>query len=239
VAKKVTDHDSVAGGVATRRCASRWTTVPLLLLSLFSYAIWLPPLYTIAFTDNPTDFVPIPGAAGYQISNPSALDLTAVLASLSIFKQTSMSALRAKSVHLTGYLEHLLLTYPFSAPPSRNGPTNEKPFKILTPSDPAHRGAQLSLRLQPGLLDTVMKELEDNGVVVDERRPDVVRVAPAPLYNTFTEVWEFVRIWRGACERAVKVRDGEAEKEVNGHVDGKGSLAMNGGREEKGWREIK
>lgn len=150
-----------------------------------------------------------------------------------------MSALRAKSVHLTGYLEHLLLTSPLSAPPSQHGPSNEKPFTILTPSEPAHRGAQLSLRLQPGLLDTVMKELEDNGVVVDERRPDVVRVAPAALYNTFTEVWEFVRVWRGACERAVKVRDGEAEKEVIGQVDGKGSLAMSGGREEKGWSEIK
>ncbi len=179
------------------------------------------------------DFVPIHGAAGYQISNPSALDLAAVLASLSIFKQTSMSALRAKSVHLTGYLEHLLLTYPLSAPSTENAPTNEKPFTILTPSDPAHRGAQLSLRLQPGLLDAVMKELEDSGVVVDERRPDVVRVAPAPLYNTFSEVWEFVRIWRGACERAVEVRDGKAEGERNE------SLSVEGGREDKGWSEIK
>jgi len=179
------------------------------------------------------DFVPIPGAAGYQISNPSALDLAAFLASLSIFKQTSMSALRAKSVHQTGYLEHLLLSHPPSAPPTGNDPTNERPFTILTPSDPAHRGAQLSLRLQPGLLDTVIQELEDSGVVVDERRPDVVRVAPAPLYNTFTEVWEFVRIWRGACERAVKLRDGEVEGEVNG------SLSVEGGREDKGWSEIK
>ncbi len=78
-----------------------------------------------------------------------------------------------------------------------------------------------------------MKELEDSGVVVDERRPDVVRVAPAPLYNTFSEVWEFVRIWRGACERAVEVRDGKAEGERNE------SLSVEGGREDKGWSEIK
>ena len=63
------------------------------------------------------------------------------------------------------------------------------------------------MRLEQGLLATVMAELEKNGVVVDERKPDVVRVAPAPLYNEFREVWEFVQIWRTAVQKAVEVRD--------------------------------
>jgi kynureninase len=57
------------------------------------------------------------------------------------------------------------------------------------------------------LLDLVLKELDVNGVVVDERKPDVIRVAPAPLYNTFVEVWNFVQIFLGACRKAVKQRD--------------------------------
>lgn len=73
---------------------------------------------------------------------------------------------------------------------------------ILTPEDPTQRGAQLSLKLKPGLLDLVLKELEANGVVVDERKPDVIRVAPAPLYNCFVDVWNFAQIFLGACREA-------------------------------------
>ncbi|KAL1968565.1 hypothetical protein VTN77DRAFT_1775 [Rasamsonia byssochlamydoides] len=145
-------------------------------------------------------FVPQPGAAGYQVSNPSVLDLSAVAASLEIFNQTSMAELRKKSLELTGYLEHLLLKYPLDAAPE------DKPFTIITPSNPEERGAQLSLLLQPGLLDKVLEILESNGVVVDERKPNVIRVAPAPLYNTFTEVWEFCQIFLQACREAVKAR---------------------------------
>lgn len=111
-----------------------------------------------------------------------------------------MPVIRQKSLNLTGYLEHLLLKYPLDAPPE------DKPFTLITPSNPAERGAQLSLRLQPGLLDPVLAHLEQEGVVIDERKPDVIRVAPAPLYNTYTEVWEFCQILLQACREAVRGR---------------------------------
>jgi kynureninase len=145
--------------------------------------------------------VPRPGAAGYQLSNPSILDLTAVVASLEVFHLTSVAELRKKSISLTSYLESLLVRFPIDAPPE------DKPFTILTPKHPDERGAQLSVRLEPGLLDLVLKELDVNGVVVDERKPDVIRIAPAPLYNTFVDVWNFVQIFLGACRKAVKQRD--------------------------------
>ena len=143
-------------------------------------------------------FAPIQGAAGFQLSNPSALDLSAVLASLSIFDQTSMEALREKSIAMTGYLEQLLDQWPFV----EDG--GEKPYVIITPRKASERGAQLSVRLRPGLLHRVMEALEDKGVVVDERKPDVVRVAPAPLYNTFEDCWTFIEVFQRACHNAVK-----------------------------------
>lgn len=147
-----------------------------------------------------TVFLPQPGAAGYQLSNPSVLDMTAVVASLEIFNRTSMTDIRKKSLQLTGYLEHLLLTYPVDSLP------NENLFTIITPSNPKERGAQLSVRLRPGLMDSVLESLEEHGVIVDERKPDVIRVAPAPLYNTYTEVWEFCRILLEACRKAVEAQ---------------------------------
>lgn len=146
------------------------------------------------------EFHPQPGAAGFQLSNPSVLDMNAVVSSLEIFNRATIQAIREKSLKITGYLEHLLLQYPIDAPPE------DKPFTLITPSNPAERGAQLSLRLDPGLLDHVLHHLEDNGVVIDERKPDVIRVAPAPLYNTYTEVWEFCQIFQIACREAVKAR---------------------------------
>lgn len=142
------------------------------------------------------EFVPRPGAAGYQVSNPSALDLAAVTASLKVFNRATMQALRRKSVKLTAYLEYLI----DSEFPSKS----ERPFTIITPSDPDMRGAQLSLRLRAGLLDPVFSCLLRNGVVLDERRPDVIRVAPAPLYNSFEDVWLFVRELTVACDEATE-----------------------------------
>lgn len=102
-----------------------------------------------------------------------------------------MSEIRAKSVLLTAYLEHLLLLLV--------GTTDEtRPFRIITPSDSQARGAQLSLLLKPGLLHTVAQKLQEAGMVCDKREPDVIRVAPAPLYNTFTEVWAFVQHFKAA-----------------------------------------
>ncbi|MCJ1476957.1 Kynureninase (L-kynurenine hydrolase) [Lambiella insularis] len=167
------------------------------------------------------NFVPIPGAGGFQVGNPSALALTAVLASLEVFAETDMKSLRSKSVHITNYLEELLLQ------PSSNG--SSKPYTIITPSDPEARGAQLSVKVEEGMLEGVMVELEAAGVVVDERKPDVVRVAPAPLYNSYTDVWEFARIFRAACE---KIRNRGLKGEA-------GSVMAEAGKEEKGWNSIK
>ncbi|EXJ81033.1 kynureninase 1 [Capronia epimyces CBS 606.96] len=138
-------------------------------------------------------FVPRPGAAGYQVSNPSALDLAAVVASLQVFNETSMEQLRERSVRLTLYLEQLLDAMALRKPGV---------FDIITPRNPRARGAQLSIRLAPGLLDTVLEHLEREGVVVDERKPDVIRVAPAPLYNSFTDVLRFSQILEAALEKA-------------------------------------
>lgn len=170
------------------------------------------------------DFVPIPGAAGFQVGNPSALALTAVIASLEIFALTSMPKIRAKSVALTSYLEQLLLHPPLP----HDFDEGELPYKLITPQDPAQRGAQLSILLRPGLLGGVMKVLEDAGVIVDERKPDVIRVAPAPLYNTFEEVWDFATIFSKACANAQAGL-------VNSSQDVQGLR----GKDDKGWAEIK
>jgi kynureninase len=90
-----------------------------------------------------------------------------------------MPALRARSVALTGYLEGLLA---------------DLPIQILTPSDPAARGAQLSLRFPDAT--AVLATLAERGVVADYRAPDIIRVAPVPLYNTFHEVWRLAGILR-------------------------------------------
>jgi len=131
-----------------------------------------------------------------------------------------MKAIRAKSLKLTGLLENLLLQ------PPRHGGSN--PYQIITPSNPEERGAQLSVRLKPGMLEGVMHELEASGVVVDERKPDVIRIAPAPLYNTFVEVWRFVMIFREAC---AKVNSGTGTKQTGVMVDG--------GKEDRGWNQVK
>ncbi|PNS17126.1 Kynureninase [Sphaceloma murrayae] len=171
-------------------------------------------------------FEPIPGAAGWQLSNPSVADLTAVRASLDVFKQTSMSALRNKSIVLTQYLQDLLEIL-MAKESDEGGLSGGRSFRIITPLNAEARGAQLSLRLAPGLLDGVMEVLEENGVVVDERRPDVIRVAPAPLYNNAKDVLRFVRVFAEACQKA-----------RSGGTKG-GGVMVDGGKEGKGWSEIK
>jgi kynureninase len=145
-------------------------------------------------------FLPIPGASGWQLSNPSALDVTSVLASLSVLEATSMAALRTRSRRLTAYLELLLERWPPGTAP--------RPYVLLTPREAEERGAQISIRLRPGMLERVLAALEADGVVVDERKPDVIRVAPAPLYNTFLDVWRFVEsLWRAL--EGVGLEDGQ------------------------------
>ncbi|HTL05627.1 MAG TPA: kynureninase [Gemmatimonadales bacterium] len=124
-------------------------------------------------------FVPVAGADGWQVSNPPILALAPLLASLELFDRAGMAALREKSERLTGYLAFLV--------------ERLSGITLLTPRDPAARGCQLSLRAGRGAEDLVAA-LRARGVVTDYREPDVVRVAPVPLYNTFHEVWRFAQI---------------------------------------------
>ncbi|KAJ3213418.1 hypothetical protein HDU67_002893 [Dinochytrium kinnereticum] len=141
---------------------------------------------------NPTEkfamdniFRAIPGAAGYRLSNPSVVSTVSLLGSLEVFAKTSIDKLRQKSLSLTGYLEILL-----DALGSDSG------FKILTPRDPFSRGCQLSLFFENNRMEEVFHKLCLQGVIGDERKPDVIRISPAPLYCTFmdtqVEVWHAV-----------------------------------------------
>ncbi|KAL1311416.1 hypothetical protein AAFC00_001578 [Neodothiora populina] len=169
-------------------------------------------------------FTPIPGAAGFQLSNPSVGDMTFLRASLDVFNMTSMKGMREKSLKLTRYLEQLL----------HEMEIDKGTFEIITPSDPKQRGAQLSLRLAPGMLDEVMKVLEAQGVVIDERRPDVIRVGPAPLYNNFSDVLRFVNVFKEACVQAAGMRQRRASS-----MSGATRPVMHEvGGEKRGWSEI-
>lgn len=123
------------------------------------------------------DFQPIPTVESWQLSNPPILQLAALRASLDAFAEAKIENLRAKSELMTGYLEFLL--------------KKNNNISIITPEDPAGRGCQLSLRAakEGKKLHT---RLNEAGVICDWREPDVIRIAPVPLYNTFTDVWQFV-----------------------------------------------
>jgi kynureninase len=133
-------------------------------------------------------FRPIPGAEGWQLSNPPILSLAAIRASLDVFMEAGgMEPLREKSLRLTGYFEWLLQR--------EIGDSVE----ILTPRDPRRRGCQLSLRVTSSRSGrAVFEKLEASGVTCDWREPDVIRVAPVPLYNRYEEVYRFVEILRNA-----------------------------------------
>ena len=127
-------------------------------------------------------FDPLIGAEGWQLSNPPILSLAAIRASLDIFDEVGMDALIEKSRKLTGYLEELVWTL---------GPSH---IEILTPGNPEMRGCQLSLRLVQRSGKAVFEAITKKGVVADWREPDVIRVAPAPLYNSFEDVYMFFEV---------------------------------------------
>jgi kynureninase len=120
------------------------------------------------------------GADGWQISNPPVLAVAPLRAALALYEETGLAALRQRSLKLTGYLEYLVDRLPKGRP------------EVITPRDPARRGCQLSLRV-PGGARELLKSLTADGVAADFREPDVIRVAPAPLYNSFQEVWALAR----------------------------------------------
>jgi len=139
------------------------------------------------------EFRPAPGAAGWQVSNPPILSAAPLFASLRLFEVAGIERLRAKSEALTAFLEALL---------------EPLPLEIVTPRDPAARGSQLSLRLRARassargvphgetpphgktpLARVIVERLAAEGIVCDSREPDILRVAPAPLYNGFVDVF--------------------------------------------------
>lgn len=128
-------------------------------------------------------FIPQPGAAGWQQSNAQIMTMAVHRAAIEQFDEVGMDALQTKSRLLTGYLEFLLNNLP------------QHDFEIITPSDETQRGCQLSI-----LTGENGKELFDylteNGVVADWREPNVIRVAPVPMYNSFTDVWKFADLIR-------------------------------------------
>jgi len=136
------------------------------------------------------EFVPISGAQGWQISNPPVLSAAPLLASLAIFQSAGMRRLREKSVALTGYLQQLIEA--------------KVPGLVdcITPSAAPERGCQLSLRFKhsPAAARRCHDLLTAAGVVTDWREPDVLRVAPIPLYNSFSDVLAAV----DALSRAVR-----------------------------------
>ena len=125
------------------------------------------------------DFVPSRGAEGWQVSNPPVVALAALRTSMDLFDEAGMEWVRARSLELTGYLE------------SQLGRHTGCGFSIVTPRDPERRGAQLSIRV-PGPVRAVWERLAAASVVCDWREPDILRVAPAPLYNTVEDVDRFV-----------------------------------------------
>ena len=127
------------------------------------------------------DFEPIPSVEAWQLSNPPILSMAAIKASLEVFSEAGMSNLRQKSILLTGYLEFLI------------DQLESNRINIITPRQVDQRGCQLSIQVL-NADKTLFEKLTGSGVIADWREPDVIRVAPVPLYNTFEEAFRFVEI---------------------------------------------
>uniref|UniRef100_A0A8C2V700 Kynureninase n=3 Tax=Chinchilla lanigera TaxID=34839 RepID=A0A8C2V700_CHILA len=131
----------------------------------------------------------IPGVSGFRISNPPILLVCSLHASLEIFQQATIKALRKKSILLTGYLEYLIKLYCSRQKAEKRGPA----VNIITPPNIEERGCQLTLAFSRTQKD-VFEELHKRGVVCDKREPHGIRVAPVPLYNSFHDVYKFVNL---------------------------------------------
>jgi kynureninase len=142
------------------------------------------------------DFRAMPGAEGWQLSNPSIISLAVLRASMDIFHEAGIERLRAKSVSLTGYLEFLLNEISLNQRSSSS-------FSIVTPQEKERRGAQLSIQI-PKNGRALCERLTQEGIVGDWREPDTFRVAPVPLYNSYRDVFRFVRGFAAAISPGSK-----------------------------------
>ncbi len=130
-------------------------------------------------------FEPIPSVEAWQLSNPPILAMAAVWSSLKLFEEAGMDRLRKKADKLTGFLELLVNSL------------GDEVINIITPSNPSERGSQLSIQVRKAdkaLFDKITAE----GVIADWREPDVIRVAPVPMYNSFEDVFNFYTILKNA-----------------------------------------
>ena len=126
----------------------------------------------------------MPGAEGWQLSNPPILSMVAIKASLDMFAAVGMEALREKSEKLTGYFEYLI------------NEIDSDSIKIITPSNPKERGCQLSIQVK-NADKNLHKKLTANNIITDWREPDVIRCAPVPMYNSFEDVYKMVSVLKG------------------------------------------
>jgi len=132
-------------------------------------------------------FKPMPGVDGWQLSNVPIFQSAALLASLEIFNEVGIDALREKSIQLTGHLEFLLWQMDFYG----------KAFTIITPPDPEERGCQLSILMKRDG-QKVFNKLIKAGIIADWREPNVIRVAPVPMYSSFEDVVRVMEVFEGA-----------------------------------------
>ncbi|GGX21443.1 kynureninase [Aquimarina muelleri] len=127
------------------------------------------------------EFDVMPGAEGYQLSNPPILSMAAIKASLDIFNEVGMDTLRKKSIALTGYFEFLIHQI------------DTDRIKIITPDNPEERGCQLSIQVK-NADKSLHQKLTDHHIITDWREPDVIRCAPTPLYNSFEDVFKMTEV---------------------------------------------
>jgi kynureninase len=132
-------------------------------------------------------FQPMEGAEGWQLSNVPILGMSAMKASLDLFAEVGMSALREKSEKLTGYLEHTIDELATGFPDAR--------ISVITPRDPEQRGCQVSIDIG-GRERKLFDDMLAAGIIADFREPCVIRMAPVPLYNSFEDVFAFGRVMR-------------------------------------------
>ncbi|KZT11241.1 kynureninase [Laetiporus sulphureus 93-53] len=185
------------GAIAGLFVHERWADVPIRAAGWWGHDV------STRFAMPPT-FARIRGAQGFQQSNPSVLATAALLGSLQVFRAAGgMGAIRSRSLRLTGYLEALLQRSRFWVPveeaASFGAESGESKVgvTIITPTDPEQRGAQLSLVFLPtgqGVMPRVLAGLSDRGVVGDSRKPDVIRLAPCALYNSWEDVERAVNV---------------------------------------------
>ncbi len=137
---------------------------------------------------NNLEFKPIEGAEGWQLSNPSILSLACLRASLDIFQQAGMKRLREKSIRLTGYLEFLV------------NAVDHPNLSVITPQQASERGCQLTLLVKHQAGD-LLERLKCAGFICDLRPPNRLRIAPVPLYNTFSDVYELYRFLKQEADK--------------------------------------